>query len=136
MRVFGWRDTAALAAGLGAMCLCTLLVSHARHRTTLVPDDFAWNRGSLLCFFVSDLFATSERELIITLSDLANNSQNYFILKSFLPGTCGKNPAYDSLYSTGLRGVQDHVAPPSARQRSQGLVRTQKNPTRKLCPGA
>ena len=48
MRVFGWRERAALAAGIGAMCLCTLLVSHASQRTTLVADDFAWNRGSFI----------------------------------------------------------------------------------------
>jgi hypothetical protein len=55
-----YPSLAALAAGLGAMCLCTLLVSHASQRTTLVADDFAWNRGSLLCCFVSGLFARSE----------------------------------------------------------------------------
>ena len=60
MRVFGWRDAAALAAGLGAMCLCTLLVSHASQRTTLVADDFAWNRGTMVYFCVSGVFARSQ----------------------------------------------------------------------------
>jgi hypothetical protein len=75
MRVFGWRDTAALAAGLGAMCLCTLLVSHARQRTTVVADDFAWNRGSLLSFFVSGLFARSERVLLFRLQMVSRHSE-------------------------------------------------------------
>jgi len=96
MRVFGWRDTAALAAGLGAMCLCTLLVSHASQRTTLVADDFAWNRGSLFYFLC-----------LVCLPDLKECCYSGY---KWYPDTPGAYPASKTDWYWNNGGLYDQVS--------------------------